>query len=315
VACLGWGAEGSLLGTLFSSGAFAVVGVALLWPWLRFTWHGADVKAALLYSLPLIPHLAFFWVSNLSDRIILGHYRSEAEVGIYSLGYNVGMGMSLLVNAFASSWSPVFFSTMNEAEPDTQPAAARLGRTASHVVAGFTLAALAFALAAPELVQLMAYFAKPAYLKAAPIVPWVILGFWVQALYTTLVVVVYYYKRTGWLPLITGAGAAVNLALNLWLVPRYGMIAAAIDTVVAFAVSALLTWRLSSRLLHLHFERQRLVLIALSAIALYAVLMGIAWPGIGSGLGAKALIFAAYCAALSLAGLLPRGGLRRPVKL
>ena len=35
---------------------------------------------------------------------------------------------------------------------------------------------------------------------------------------------------------VTGIGAAVNVALNFWLIPRYGMVGAAISTAAAYVV-------------------------------------------------------------------------------
>ena len=35
---------------------------------------------------------------------------------------------------------------------------------------------------------------------------------------------------------VTGVGAAVNVALNFWLVPRWGMVGAAVSTAIAYVV-------------------------------------------------------------------------------
>jgi O-antigen/teichoic acid export membrane protein len=35
---------------------------------------------------------------------------------------------------------------------------------------------------------------------------------------------------------VSGVGAAVNVALNFWLVPRYGMVGAAVSTLAAYVV-------------------------------------------------------------------------------
>jgi O-antigen/teichoic acid export membrane protein len=36
--------------------------------------------------------------------------------------------------------------------------------------------------------------------------------------------------------MVTATGAAVNVALNFWLIPRYGMVGAAVSTLAAYAV-------------------------------------------------------------------------------
>ena len=43
-------------------------------------------------------------------------------------------------------------------------------------------------------------------------------------------------RRTQLNWVVTGVGAAVNIALNFWLIPAYGMVGAAISTLVAYVV-------------------------------------------------------------------------------
>ena len=43
-------------------------------------------------------------------------------------------------------------------------------------------------------------------------------------------------RRTQLNWVVTGVGAAVNIALNFWLIPRYGMVGAAISTLAAYVV-------------------------------------------------------------------------------
>src|SRR2546421_569540 len=56
----------------------------------------------------------------------------------------------------------------------------------------------------------------------------------VYAGYTVLAIGSGRARKTQWNWAVTGAGAAVNVGLNFWLVPRWGMVGAAVSTVVAY---------------------------------------------------------------------------------
>ena len=58
----------------------------------------------------------------------------------------------------------------------------------------------------------------------------------VYAGYTVLAIGSGRARRTQFNWVVTGVGAAVNVGLNFWLVPAYGMVGAAISTLVAYVV-------------------------------------------------------------------------------
>jgi O-antigen/teichoic acid export membrane protein len=70
-------------------------------------------------------------------------------------------------------------------------------------------------------------------------------------------------------PLVTLVAGAANIGLNLWLVPRYGAIAAAWSTLVSYAFLLVLTWWSAERLHPFPYEYRRLVLITGFALALF----------------------------------------------
>ena len=58
------------------------------------------------------------------------------------------------------------------------------------------------------------------------------------------------------------SAGAVNIGLNLWLIPRYGAIAAAWSTLGAYAMLLLLTWWSAERVHPFPYEYRRLGLMA-----------------------------------------------------
>jgi O-antigen/teichoic acid export membrane protein len=67
---------------------------------------------------------------------------------------------------------------------------------------------------------------------------------------------------------VTGAAAAVNVALNLLLIPRYGMMGAAIATIAAYSTMfAGMAWW-AQRIFHVPYQWRRVATAAAAGIAL-----------------------------------------------
>jgi O-antigen/teichoic acid export membrane protein len=259
------GALGSLKGTAVSAGLLAPY---LLWElsrlW-RMSFSRPAISKALRFGLPLLVSMLAAWLIGYADRYVLGRFRPTAEVGLYSLAYSVGMGMSIVATAVNQAWTPAFYDLA-----ETKEGSSKLRRLTTIYGAGITLLACAFVLFSRELTQVLA---APAYRAAAGLTPIVVLGYYLQAMYFVTVTPIFFMRKTNLLIAITGPAAAVNLAANYMLVPKWGMHAAAWVTVVTFAVLAGGSWVVSSRVRPRSFEHRQLVsLVVLFALVFLAEL-------------------------------------------
>ena len=103
--------------------------------------------------------------------------------------------------------------------------------------------------------------------------------------------------RTQFNWVVTGAAAAVNIALNLLLIPPYGMMGAAIATVAAYSTMFVgMAWW-SQRIYPVPYQWRRVATAAAAGIALVAV-----GKLAGGGLAVAFLLVLAYPLALFLLG-------------
>ncbi len=126
------------------------------------------------------------------------------------------------------------------------------------------------------------------------LVPILVAGYYLQGLYFVLTKGIIYAKRTGLLPVISVGAAMVNIGLNLWLIPRYGMYAAAWTTVVSFGLMALAARWMSGRLVEGIFQDGALICIVLLFVVAYLsnhVVAGLGW-GLPATLGVKVVLLA-----------------------
>lgn len=206
----------------------------------------AKLWSAVLYSLPFWPHAIAGWVLNLSDRVLLERFVSLAQVGIYSLGYQIGQALVVVIEAGSLAWSPFFFRA--ETEQRQSPVVPGM---ATYFVAGMSGLCLVTALGARPALRL---FTPPAYWAAETVAFWLALGFLSVGPYYIWSLAIVYSKRVSLVPVITAAAGLVNVGLNLWLMPRWGILAAAANTVIGYLVLAGLNGLVARRVYPLSHE-------------------------------------------------------------
>ncbi|MGH7580091.1 MAG: oligosaccharide flippase family protein [Gemmatimonadales bacterium] len=261
----GGGAEGYLRGALIGAALAAVPYLALTFRQIRPVFRVRVLVPALAFSLPLVPHALAGWALEMSDRAILARLVSLHDVGVYSLGYQLGAAMGLLTAAFNAAWVPFLFGTLKDEGESAQPKLARLG---TYYAIARCFAGLGWSLLVKHAITLIA---GPEFREAHGVTPWVVAGYVCSGLYLVPTNLLFWRQRTRVIPLVTLVAGSVNIGLNLWLVPRYGAIAAAWSTLAAYAVLLTLTWRSAERIHPFPYEYRRLGLMAGLALALFLV--------------------------------------------
>jgi len=200
-------------------------GISYLRPEVAF----GRLRRLLAFGLPYVPTLLADRVIFLADRALLKLLAGWNVLAIYNVGYRLGMVVLFYVRAVETAWIPFFLSTFRERE-----APELYARVFSYyvMVGGFLWLGLSFG--APLILPWYA----PGYGEAASVVPIVALAYLIYGLYVQFLVGVYTERRTGMLPPVVGTSAALNVGLNLLLIPRWGMAGAAWATLVAYGAMA-----------------------------------------------------------------------------
>lgn len=263
IAVLQWGAAGKMLAGAIGQGLFWLLALVLLLRYAGTNFSGRELANSLKYGLPLVPHLLANLLLSLSDRYMLKYFTGLPEVGIYTLGYTLGSIMFILAFAFDKAWFPFFFSRVESDEGQIL-----FPKVATYFTVLSMFITLALAIFAPEIVSLMA---APAYSQASLVLPVVAFGVFFNCIYLVPVKAFFYYKKTKTIPLLTAAAAALNIALNLWLIPLYGMVGAAWATVFSYFLLFMLVLALSQKLYFIDYEIKRLISGLAAGAAVFAL--------------------------------------------
>lgn len=189
----------------------------------------ALLKQMLVIAVPLLPNFLVYWVFNSSNKLIITNLLGIGVAGVYSVSSKLGQVSQLIYTAFSGGWQYFAFSTMKD---DDQ---VKSNSLIFEYLGIISFCASAFIFAWSELIfkllftgeYVAGYIAAP-YLFFAPLLQML---FQVGA--NQFIVV----KKTWPNVLILSAGAVVNIAVNVVLVPVLGIEGAAIASLLGYAVS------------------------------------------------------------------------------
>lgn len=179
------------------------------------------------FGIPLMPTALFLWTTNFSDRLFLVELADTTEVGLYSVGVRIASAMVLVLTAFRLAWPAFAYSIEDDREAQRTYAF-----VLTYLVALTTWVATALALLSPWIVR---WLAAPAFETSSRVVGPLAFSTVAFAGYVVVAIGIGRAKRTQFNWVVTGAAAAVNVALNLLLIPPYGMMGAASATIAAYA--------------------------------------------------------------------------------
>lgn len=233
-----------------------------------------------------MPHLIsglFIVVIDLSDRFLLQRMTDLHTVGIYNAGCKLAALMALAVAGFRYAWIPLIVSLDETRIRDV------LSRVPTYflLAGGWFYLFLLFFL--NDLVRFQigpVRFMGPRFMEGLSMVPWIAGAYLCYGFFILLLPGVYRARKSGGLILITGLGAWVNLAGNLWLIPLTGMKGAAVSTLAAYFLMTGWLFLYVQRLFPVQYELRRLGILLCLFIFSGAAGSLINWsrPGMARGI-------------------------------
>jgi O-antigen/teichoic acid export membrane protein len=212
------------------------------------------------FGIPLMPTALFLWVTNFSDRFFLVKLTDTTEVGLYSVGVRIASAMVLLLTAFRLAWPAFAYSIEDDRE-----ARRTYAFVLTYLVLLTTWVATGLTLLSPWIVD---WLAAPAFSSASRVVGPLAFAAVAFAGYIVVAIGLGRARRTQFNWVVTGAAAAVNVTLNLTLIPPYGMMGAAVATVAAYATMFVgMAWW-GQRVYRVPYQWRRVLTAALAGAAL-----------------------------------------------
>jgi len=284
VIVVGWGIEAVLVSNLIASG-LTMVAVSLI---TLNMWKGIARKdlliTALKFGLPYVPTGIGYAVNEALDRFFLQQmphhtivtlygaaYNSEAIIGIYSACYKLAVFMLLFIQMFRMAWQPFF---LRHGDDEQAPMLFREVFLYFNLVSGILFVSVCLfshQIVAIKVPILNATLINHRFWLGLFVVPYLMMAYWFQGWYVNFTAGLFIKEQTKKLPVITLTGAIVTIILNIWLVPLYGMLGAAIATLGSYLIMAIMIYYFSQRVYHVPYQMFRAIAMILVATAVVII--------------------------------------------
>lgn len=183
-------------------------------------------KFCLLLTLPLLFHgLSQIALAQIG-RISVQRFEGYAVAGIYSIAVTVVSVLNAIYSALNNAFVPFMYDDLAGKTDE-----ALKQRHFRNYMMLFTLGCCAFALMSPEILKILS---TEQYWDAIALLPPLIVGQYCVFLYSFPVNYEFYRMKTSSIAVGTALAAVINLVLALVLVSSFGMMGAAIATMVAY---------------------------------------------------------------------------------
>ena len=238
-------------------------------PELKGFGYGFDkglAKRLLKYSWPLLVLSLVGILNQVADKILFPYLmpgpEGKVQLGIYGACVKIAMIMSLLTQAFRYAYEPIVFNgSRDSSSPET------LADGMKYFVI-FTL--LAF-LAVMFYMPILRHFIQPGYWDGLSVVPIVMAAEIFMGIYFNLS---FWYKlsdQTHWGAIMSAAGAAVMIAVNVIFVPKIGYRACAWGGFAGYGTAMLLSWFIGQKKYPIRYDLRTIFTFVVIALAYYFI--------------------------------------------
>ncbi|WP_158825289.1 oligosaccharide flippase family protein [Mucilaginibacter lacusdianchii] len=216
---------------------------------LKLQFDGPMFAEMFLYSWPmLVANISYIINENLDkillDKLLPGNL-SELQVGIYGACAKIAVFLSIFVQAFRLGAEPFFFS---------QAKNKNAGNTYALIMDYFVIAVSLIFVALVANIEILKYFVKAKelgqrelYWSGLKAVPLLLFGYVSLGIYMNLSVWYKLSDQTRYGLYISGVGALLTIVLNVLFIPKYGYMASAWVSLIAYASMMVLSYLLGQK--------------------------------------------------------------------
>lgn len=219
---MGWNWQGRVAAAMIAMGLTATASLAYLW---KRGLLGGKVKReltihALLFSVPLLPHILAIMVRGISDRLFLSQITNLHEIGLFSVALALAGIFGILGNAAQQAWIPWLYAHLGAQTVD-RARIVKITYVAFAVLAGL---GLLFSAIAPFAFNILL---GPAFEESTRFIWWLTGAAVLQGAYCFLVPYITYVERNKYSSYISVASLGVNVVLNIVLIHFFGVMGVA----------------------------------------------------------------------------------------
>lgn len=256
------GLYGILLGNSLAITSAVILCIIYLRKELKLSISFPHLLNLLKYGLPIIPASISAWILGLSDRILLSKLSSLAEVGLYSLGNKFALIVyAIAVTPFLTLWPTLMYKIARDDDADK-----KFTRIFSLYCAVSMFFFILISVLAKEIVIL---FFKSVYIQAYTVVFLLTIGYFLNGAHYIVISGMHLGKKIILYPLVSIGAALLNILINFVLIPKFGMIGAAVSSVISYVILFYFTYLISQRVYHIKYNVIKILHVLMVSSIIY----------------------------------------------
>jgi O-antigen/teichoic acid export membrane protein len=231
-----------------------------------------EIKSYLRYGLPLAPINILSWLLLSCDRYIIGYDMTEKDVGIYAAACGLANVLGLFLDVSALVLFPTIAKSYGDGE--IEKTKTYLKYSLKYLMLLYIPATFGLSVLASPLLRI---FTTAEFASGSIVIPFMAFGLVFFGLYSICSQILLTVKGSSWIVRLLGISAALNIGLNLLLIPRLGILGAAWSALIAYGVLGILTLIISFR--YLKFDLSPVsILKSILAAAVMALVIWLIHP-------------------------------------
>ena len=193
-------------------------------------------KEIMFFSLPLVPYGILIWINNFIDRYFILHMLNINDVGVYAVSYSLAAIIGLFYSILGFTLYPHMAHWWNEGN---KRGAAEILSNAITYYLFFTIPFIVILtiLSTP----IITIVSTAEYISNWQVVFWLGVGIGIFGLYELNVFTILLANKTFLNLKISAAALVVNIIFNSILIPKFGIVGAAVATFISNSVLAFWT--------------------------------------------------------------------------
>jgi O-antigen/teichoic acid export membrane protein len=223
-------ALGVLYANLIVNFIFAFVFMYMIRHHIIWNLNLIQLREALAFSLPLVPGAIAYYLTTISDRILIDKYLSISDLGIYGIAATIALILNIFSFGAYKAFEPYIFKNWGS----DQFEGVFLNVRNSYVYV-LLIGALLLSVFAKEFFFLLT---DVQFHGAYIYVPMIIIGVYSSSLSLLYGTIITAKGKTKINSMIVIIGATISVTLNIIFLPKYGLITAAL--VSSFAMTVML---------------------------------------------------------------------------
>ncbi len=225
------GANGTLKAIIISSLIMAIIFSTFMIKYVKSLTKEflnlSKIKGILIFSFPFIIHLLSWSVLSVSDRIMLAKFSTLDQVGIYSLGSQFMMIITIVVTSLNQAITPNLLRKYHDNNALEQRFMNKI------IISSLVLIGLIGIVFNLILEPLIYFMSDDMYHVDYEFVDFLIISALFHTAYLYVVVPLFINKKSLSISVITGLSALANILLNYISIEEYGILGVAIATCIS----------------------------------------------------------------------------------